>query len=106
MQNLAQSLSCTSRYRSFLLVGEPILTEQDIKHFEVVSEIDPAFGAYIALTLKEKAVMQYRWPSSQLIQQRQAIVLNGKAIKTSSLMMEIASGHLAVPTLGVALEKQ
>lgn len=86
--------------RSMLLEGEPIITEADVLHADVVLDSGPPDRYSVRVTLKPNAGERFRVATRNAIQRRIAIVVDGRIDSAPVVKAEIGGGRLTI-TMGV-----
>ncbi|WP_394847512.1 hypothetical protein LZC95_08610 [Pendulispora brunnea] len=83
--------------RSYILVGEPILTEDDIVGAEAVAERNG--GSYVSMTLSDDAARRFEDATEKWQGRRLAILLDGTIHSAPVVYGAIRGGHVPV-TMG------
>jgi preprotein translocase subunit SecD len=84
--------------RSYLLVGEPVLTNADVESADVAID-KQQHEPYVAVALTKEAAKKFEWVTGEWVDRRLAIVLDGEVESAPVIRSKIGGGRLTI-TMG------
>jgi preprotein translocase subunit SecY len=86
-------------WRSFVLSGEPILTEADVEDAAVVRDASSMGSYYVSVTFSEAGALRFKDATRELLKRRFAIVVDDVVDSAPVVQAEISGGRASI-TLG------